>query len=58
MAALGHRVARVDDEVHDHLFELVEIRLHEPKIAAVLDVEIDLLADEAAHEHLQIGEHV
>ena len=58
MAAVRHRVARVDDEIDHHLFELVEVGLDEPQVAAVAQVEFDLLADEAAHQHLEVRQHV
>ena len=56
--ALAHRVARVDDQVDDNLFELVEVGLDEPKVARMHDDELDLLADQPAQHHLQLGEHV
>ncbi len=37
LAAVGHRVARVHREVHDHLENLALVGLHEPQVAAVLD---------------------
>ena len=57
-AAVGHGVACVDDEVDDHLLELVEIGLDQPQVAAVLDVDLDLLADQPAHHVLQLGQNV
>ncbi len=53
-SAARHGVARIDDEIDDHMLELVEIGLDQPKIAAMAKIEHDLLADEAAHQHLQI----
>ncbi len=58
LAAVGHGVARVDDEIDDHLLELVEVGLDQPQVAAVDDVELDLLADQAAQQHLQFRQHV
>ena len=58
VAAVAHRVARVDDQIDDHLLELVEVGLDQPEIAAVHDVEIDRLADQPAQQHLQFGQHV
>ena len=58
LAAVGHGVARVDDEVDDDLLELVEVGLHQPQVAAVDDVERDRLADEPAQQHLQFRQHV
>ena len=57
-AALAHRVARVDDEVDDHLLELVEVGLHQPEIAAVHDIELDRLANQPAQQHLQLRQDV
>ena len=58
LAAVRHRVARIDDEIDDHLLELIEIGLDQPEIAPVPHVELDRLADEPAQQHVQIGEHV
>ena len=57
-AALAHRVARIDDEVDDHLLELVEVGLDQPEVAPVRDFELDLLADQPAQHHLQFRQHV
>ena len=56
LAAIRHRVARVDGEVHDHLFELDEVGLHRPEIAPVHDSNVDLLADQAPQQHRQVGQ--
>ena len=53
-----HRVAGVDDEIDDHLLELVEVGLDQPQVAAVDDVELDRLADQPAQQHLQFRQHV
>ena len=53
-----HGVARIDDEIDDHLLELVEVGLHLPQVAAVHDVELDRLADQPAQQHLQFRQHV
>ena len=58
LAAVGHGVARIDDEIHHNLLELVDVRLHQPQVAPVLQVQIDLLAHKAAQQHLQVGQHV
>ena len=57
-ARLRHGVAGVDHEIDDHLFELSDVGLHEPQIAAVTQIELVLLADDAAQQHLQFGERV
>ena len=58
LAALRHRVARIDHEIDHDLLELVEVSLHQPEIASVLEFETDLLAGEAPHQHLQVGQQV
>ena len=57
LAAVLHRVARVDDEIDDHLLELVEVGLDQPQVAPEHDVEFDRLADQPAQQHLQVGQH-
>ena len=57
-AALAHRVARIDDQIDDDLLELVEVGLDQPKVAAVRDFKLDLLADQPAQHHLQFRQHV
>ena len=47
-AAVGHGVARIDREIHDHLLELRNIDLDRPQVAAVHHVERDLFADQPA----------
>ena len=58
LAALRHRVARIDDQIDEDMLELVDIGLDEPEVAAVAQLEIDFFADKPAHQHLQIGEHI
>ncbi len=55
LAAFRHRVARIDNQIDEDMLELVDVGLDEPKVAAVAQFEIDLFADEPAHQHLQIG---
>ncbi len=42
LAALGHRVARIDAKIDQHLLELRQVSLHRPEIAAVFDIELDV----------------
>jgi hypothetical protein len=49
--AVGHRVARVHREVHEHLLELAGIRERLREAGREVELERDVLADEAA-EHL------
>ena len=58
LAAVGHRVARIDHEIDDHLLELREIGLHRPEVALRHDVERDPLADQPAQQHGQVVDHV
>ncbi len=58
LAAIRHRVAGVDREIDDHLFELRDVDLDRPEVAAVHEVELDLLADQAPQQHGQIGQGV
>ena len=58
LAAVADRVARIDDQVDDHLLELVEVGLHQPEVAAVNDIELDRLADQPAQQHLQFRQDV
>ena len=55
-AALGHGVAGVDREVHDHLLELGNVDLDRPQIAAVHHVKRDLLADQPPQQHGEIAQ--
>ena len=58
VAAGRHRVARVDRQIDDHLLELADIDLDRPQVAAVIDLELDVVADQAGKQHAQIGQHV
>ena len=46
-ATVGHRVARIDDEVHDHLLDLRAIGLHADVAVSARVLEHDVLADHA-----------
>ena len=58
LAAVRHGVARVDGEVHDHLLELVQVGLDRPDVAAVLDLELDRLAEQPGEQHRDVGERL
>src|SRR5450432_2522155 len=45
---LGHGVAGIDGEVHQHLFDLASIAAHADDILALRPFELDVLADQAA----------
>jgi hypothetical protein len=53
-----HGVPRVDDEVHQHLFELALVRAHEPEVRIVGKRERDLLPDQPVQEMRQIGKRI
>ena len=57
-SAARHRVARVDGKVDDDLFELPLIDLGETEIAAVDELQLDILADQAAQQVRQLDQHV
>jgi hypothetical protein len=46
----GHRVARVDDQVHHHLLQLPSIRPHGARVGVELEVEADALAHDALQD--------
>ena len=58
LAAVRHGVARIDGEVHDHLLELVQVRLDRPDVAAVTDLELDRLAEQPGEQHGDVGERL
>ncbi len=51
LAAIRHRVARIHDEIHDHLLDLIGIGPDVPQIGCQDRDERDMLADEPA-QHL------
>ena len=55
---MRHRIARINNQINENLFELVEIRLYEPKIAPMAQLERNFFADEPFCHFLQIGEHI
>ncbi len=56
-AALRHRVARVDDQVDDHLLELAGVRLHAVQARRRHHRQLDVLADQPAQHRLHGGHH-
>ena len=54
----GHRVARIDREIDDDLLELALVDLDEAEIAAVHDLQLDVLADQPAQQMRQLDQHV
>ena len=57
-AAFRHRVARIDRQIDNHLFKLSLIDLDQPELAGVLDLQLDILADQAAQQMRELGQHV
>ena len=57
-AAVRHGVARIDREIDDHLLELRDVDLDRPQVAAVHDLEGDLLADQPPQQHVEIAQHL
>ena len=58
LAAIRHGVAGIDREIDDHLLELVDVRLDEPQVAAVAEIELDALAEQALQQHRQFVEPI
>ena len=58
LSAAGHRVAGVDDDVDDDLFELPLIDQNEAEVAVVHQSQLDSLADQAAQQVRQLGQHI
>src|SRR5438067_7913648 len=55
-AAAWHRVAGVDGEVDDNLFELPLIDLDEVEVTPMHDLQLDVLADQPAQQMRQRSE--
>ena len=58
LASLRHRVARVDDEVHEHLLDLTWVGLHAPEPRFEDGDDLDVLADQAAQHLVHFAEDV
>ena len=52
LATVRHRIARVDDEVHEHLLELAGVRAHGLERRRRVDHERDVLVDQAVQHRL------
>src|SRR5271165_635213 len=57
-AAAWHRVAGIDGEIDDDLFELALVNLHKAETAPVHDLEVDVFADEPLDQMAQLVENV
>ena len=57
-AAIRHGIARIDGEIDDHLLELVDVDLDQAEIAAMHDLELDLLAEQPAEQIAEIGDDI
>ena len=53
-----HRVAGVDGEVDDHLLELARIGADRAEVAAMLDLELDPLAEQPLEQVRDLGDDV
>ena len=56
--ALGHGVARVDDEVHHHLLELARIGHDDDRRRAARDIELDFRPDQPAQHRVHSADDV
>jgi len=57
LAARRHRIARVDDEVHEHLFDLSGIGAHAPEAGCRQRLELDVLTQNALEHLADAGEY-
>ena len=57
LPAVGHRVARVDRQVHDHLLELVGIGAHAAELRRQHGHERDMLADQPPQHAVHLRDH-
>ena len=58
LATLGHRVARIDREIHNDLIKLVLIDLHKTEIAPVNDFEFNSFSEQARQQILQFSQRI
>jgi hypothetical protein len=54
--AVRHGIARVDHEIHHHLFELRRVGPHQDRPGGQRELELDALADESAQETVEVDE--
>ena len=57
LAAAGHRVPRVDGQVHEDLLELARVGLHAPERRILDGQELDVLADQPPEHLLHVCDH-
>ena len=57
-AALGHGVARIDDQIDDGVGELRLVGMHRPKLGAVLELQAHVFAQQVAQHQRQFAHHV
>ncbi len=57
-AAVGHRVARVDDEVHHHLADLLAVGADRREVGLQRKLQADLGSEQAADQVLHVRDHV
>ena len=55
-AAVGHRVAGVDRQVHQHLLDLARVGLDRAGLADGADVELQVLADQAPQHAIELAD--
>ena len=55
-STLGHRVARVCGEIHQHLIELTRIAVDIVERRIALDRQLNVFADQPAQERLQVAD--
>ena len=57
LAAVGHRLARVQGQAHQDLLELAAVGLDVPQPLVAVDLEVDLVAERALQEQLDALDH-
>ena len=53
-AALGHGIARVHDQVRDHLLHLPRVGLHGAQVGCERGAQLDVLPDQASQQFFQV----